>query len=313
MRKLLNLDPIRDVIDKSCRSSNQGGLSDGFWRRLTAAAVWSSESIGLGSAMDTQCGSKMASSCAVASMMLAFAGTGATAADLPMKASQPTTYQWSGCYVGLNLGGGASGTNFNTAVDPGTHLLAPDPGVVALSGSGGHSGDGPLAGGQAGCNLQSGLLVVGLEGDFDYFHSNPWFSNNSNTLSDGVTPFTIGQSLTTNYLATIRPRIGIAADRNLAYITAGVAFTRVSYLGELQRRRRPSRQRKRGCIEVAGGLGRRRRLGTCLRRSLDFPRRISLRELPDGQRGGRDNRRRRGCQYAARFQRFGRPSFFAPA
>jgi outer membrane immunogenic protein len=230
MRKLLNLDPIRDVIDKSCRSSNQGGLSDGFWRRLTAAAVWSSESIGLGSAMDTQCGSKMASSCAVASMMLAFAGTGATAADLPMKASQPTTYQWSGCYVGLNLGGGASGTNFNTAVDPGTHLLAPDPGVVDLSGSGGHSGDGPLAGGQAGCNLQSGLLVVGLEGDFDYFHSNPWFSNNSNTLSDGVTPFTIGQSLTTNYLATIRPRIGIAADRDLAYITGGVAFTRVSYL-----------------------------------------------------------------------------------
>jgi outer membrane immunogenic protein len=147
-----------------------------------------------------------------------------------MKAPQQPTYQWSGCYVGLNLGGGASGTNFDSAVDPGTHLLDPDPAVVAGSGSGAHSGDGLLAGGQAGCNLQSGMLVAGLEGDFDYFHSNAWFSNGSNTLSDGVTPFTIKQSLTTNYLATIRPRVGIAADQNLAYLTAGVAFTRVSYL-----------------------------------------------------------------------------------
>jgi outer membrane immunogenic protein len=230
MRKLLNFDPIRDIVNKSCRSTNRGGLRDWFWRRPVTAAIPSSGPIDVGSAMGAKCRSKRAGSGAAASMMLAFVATGAAAADMPMKAPQPTTYQWSGCYVGLNLGGGASGTNFNSAVDPGTHLLAPDPGVVAASGSGGHSGDGLLAGGQAGCNMQSGLLVVGLEGDFDYFHSNPFFSNNSISLSDGVTPFTIGQSLTTNYLATIRPRIGIAADRNLAYITAGVAFTRVSYL-----------------------------------------------------------------------------------
>ena len=62
------------------------------------------------------------------------------------------------------------------------------------------------------------------------FRSHPFFSNNSNTLSDGVTPFTLGQSITTNYLATIRPRIGIAADRDFTYVTAGAAFTRVSYL-----------------------------------------------------------------------------------
>ena len=127
-------------------------------------------------------------------MMLACVATGASAADMPMKAPQQSAYQWSGCYVGVNFGGGASGTNFNSAVDPGTHLLGADPAVVAGSGTGGHGGDGVLAGGQAGCNLQSGLLVVGLEGDFDYFHSNAWFSNNSNTLSDGVTPFTITQS-----------------------------------------------------------------------------------------------------------------------
>jgi outer membrane immunogenic protein len=160
---------------------------------------------------------------------LAFGSTAAGAADLAVKTPVAPAYQWTGCYVGLNLGGGASGTNFSSSVDPGTHLLGADPAVVAASGGGGANREGILAGGQAGCNWQTGTLVLGLEGDFDYFHSNPNFGNNTNTLSDGVTPFTISQSLTTNYLGTVRPRIGIGADRNLAYITGGVAFTRVSY------------------------------------------------------------------------------------
>ena len=166
----------------------------------------------------------------VTTTMALSSGTGAAiAADMPSKAPEAPAYQWSGCYVGVNLGGGARGTNFTSTIDSGTHLLGADPALVAADGSGAANATAVLAGGQAGCNWQSGLLVLGLEGDFDYFHSNPGFSNNTNTLSDGVTPFTISQSLTSNYLATVRPRIGVGADRNLAYITGGVAFTRVTY------------------------------------------------------------------------------------
>jgi outer membrane immunogenic protein len=166
-----------------------------------------------------------------ATIIIGLASTAASAADMamPMKAAPAPVYRWSGCYVGLNVGGGATGSNFSTGVDPGTYLGGADPATVAATGTGSHGGDGPLAGGQAGCNWQSGLLVFGLEGDFDYFHSNPFFENNTQTLSDGVTPFNIKQSLSTKYLATIRPRIGIAADRNLAYLTGGAAFTRASY------------------------------------------------------------------------------------
>jgi outer membrane immunogenic protein len=128
----------------------------------------------------------------------------------------------------VNLGGGASGTNFGSTVDPGTYLGAGDAATVSGSGSGGANANGVLAGGQVGCNLQSGTLVYGLEGDFYYFHSNPKFTNDTTTLADGNT-FAVSQSLTTNFLATVRPRIGIAADRNLAYITGGAAFTRISY------------------------------------------------------------------------------------
>ncbi|MGO9399694.1 MAG: outer membrane protein [Xanthobacteraceae bacterium] len=171
----------------------------------------------------------LAASVVTASLILACGSPTARAADLAVKAPETPTYQWSGCYAGLNLGGGTSGTNFTSTVGPGTHLLGADPTVVAASGGGGANADGVLAGGQVGCNWQHGTLVLGLEGDFDYFRSKPNFSNNTNTLSDGVTPFTISQSLTTDYLATVRPRIGIGADRNLAYITGGVAFGRVSY------------------------------------------------------------------------------------
>ncbi len=164
---------------------------------------------------------------------IAFAGPAgmASAADLPMKAaSQPSVYQWAGCYVGANVGGGGSASNFTMGIDPGTHLGGPDIASVVGNGLNSHGEDGPLAGGQIGCNYQSGLLVAGIEGDFDYFHSNPWFTNNTLTLSDGVTPATLTQSNNVNYFATIRPRIGIAADRNLAYLTAGVAFSHINYV-----------------------------------------------------------------------------------
>ncbi len=41
-----------------------------------------------------------------------------------------------------------------------------------------------LGGGQAGCNWQTGTVVYGLEGDFDYFHGNENFYNNTNPLPD---------------------------------------------------------------------------------------------------------------------------------
>jgi len=149
--------------------------------------------------------------------------------NMPMKAPPAPVYQWTGCYVGLNGGGGAASSSYTSTVDPGTHLLLPDPALVSAAGTGSMSGSNFLGGGQAGCNYQTGTLVYGLEGDFDYFHNTVQFINPFNTLSDGVTPFTITQSLKTEYFATMRPRIGIAADRNLAYITGCVAFTKASY------------------------------------------------------------------------------------
>ncbi len=179
--------------------------------------------------------SRAASGPAISLMMLgavvlaALPAEQAKAADMPVKAAAPAPYNWSGCYAGVNAGAGMASSDFGSTVDNGTHLVGADPGVVGLAGIGSANSTGFAGGGQAGCNLQSSNLVYGLEGDIDYFHGHSRLSNGTNTLSDGVTPFTINQSATTNFIATIRPRIGIAADRNLAYLTGGVAFTSVNY------------------------------------------------------------------------------------
>ena len=165
-------------------------------------------------------------------MAIVYGTTAAVAADMsmPTKAEPAPAYQWSGCYVGGNAGYGGPGVNFSTTVIPFTYLDATDSGWVNTSGGGSRNQTDFVGGGHVGCNWQTGTLVLGLEGDFDWLHSNPNYTNNTNTLIDraGV-PFAIGQSLTTNYLTTVRPRIGIAADRNLAYITGGVAFTNANY------------------------------------------------------------------------------------
>jgi outer membrane immunogenic protein len=155
----------------------------------------------------------------------------ALAADLqmPVKAPAPSAYNWGGCYAGLNAGGGSSGTNFTSSVGTGTHLADADAALVGGVATASANAAGFLGGGQVGCNWQSGMIVYGLEGDFDYFRSNPQSVPVNGTLSDGVTPFTSMQSLRTDFFATVRPRIGVAADRNLAYITGGAAFSHASY------------------------------------------------------------------------------------
>jgi len=165
--------------------------------------------------------------CALAPLLCIAVAT-AQAADSAANAATQRPYNWGGCYVGLNAGAGAGGSSFTTAIAPGSHLGSADAELVDTAGNGSANATSFLGGGQAGCNWQSGTFVFGLEADIAYFNNNPQFANATNTLSRGNT-FGVTQSLKTDYFATVRPRIGIAADRNLAYITGGVAFSNASY------------------------------------------------------------------------------------
>lgn len=144
----------------------------------------------------------------VASALIAAAATGAQAADLgsprmPIAAAVVApAFTWTGFYGGLNVGIGFVNTNLG-----------------ALSGGNlPGSATGLVAGGQIGFNYQMNNLVLGIEGDLGYF----------GTQRRGTpVPFAAVQvqsSWRTTWDASIRGRLGFAADRTLFYVTGGVAF-----------------------------------------------------------------------------------------
>ena len=151
------------------------------------------------------------------------AGIGAaSAADMAVKARPlpPPVYSWTGCYIGFSAGGKGVRTR-DTVNKPGI------PQIAASSVYLGELEDATwIAGGQVGCNYQTGNWVFGIEGDA---HGQRW--GVQSTLVGPFFPpgFAFGDTfeLHSDWQASARGRVGYANDRALFYVTGGAAFTEV--------------------------------------------------------------------------------------
>lgn len=131
----------------------------------------------------------------------------ATAADLaPVASPAQAVFSWTGFYVGANGGAGmARGRSTLTA-----------PGFVSTST--GDVGSGGVAGGQVGANWQTGILVLGVEADYQW-------SGISRTTAIGCgIGCVVTEKVGMTGFGTVRGRIGTAFDRVLVYATAGGAW-----------------------------------------------------------------------------------------
>ena len=149
----------------------------------------------------------------------------ASAADLPVKApavAVTPAYNWTGFYVGANFGygwGTLSSENGSTTYNiPGFGI------VVASNRSDSENPTGIIGGGQIGYNWQIDKLVLGLEADLD---------GSGQTVSNSVTianctfaagSCTVSGTVKIDWFATVRGRVGFAADRWLFYATAGYGW-----------------------------------------------------------------------------------------
>jgi outer membrane immunogenic protein len=133
----------------------------------------------------------------------------ANAADLPTKAPPPAApvyvpYNWTGFYIGGNVGGAwANGS------------ITDD--VAGFSFSTSHSGF--LGGGQVGFNYQVSNIVLGVEGDFDWTSLNAT-GNSVFFPGIGAGAFLQG-SANTKWISTVAARLGVAYDRWLFYAKGG--------------------------------------------------------------------------------------------
>ncbi len=151
-----------------------------------------------------------------AAALLAIQCAGAVAADLPpaptaykSPAVVPPIYNWTGLYVGVNAGYG-SGTQ-----DP-LGLFSDD--FARFS----YSMSGAMAGGTAGAQIQSGHVVLGLEGDIDWTNLKGAGTGSVTKLGVFQGTATIASNIT--MIDTLRARVGYAQDNWLFYGTVGVAM-----------------------------------------------------------------------------------------
>jgi outer membrane immunogenic protein len=161
----------------------------------------------------------------VAAVPLALSTVIAAAADWPRPAKVPAYtpapapmrafYDWTGFYVGGNLGGGWA--NVRTDFGAGGATFA----------TGNDSLSGVLGGLQLGYNWQTGPAVFGLEADFQY-------SGVSGQLDAPTCPAAVCGVATTAsikhklpWFGTVRGRVGYAQDTWMIYGTGGWAYARL--------------------------------------------------------------------------------------
>jgi outer membrane immunogenic protein len=142
---------------------------------------------------------------------IAVASQAAHAADMPVRQplpeqmpvkAMPPIFNWSGFYTGLHAGYGWGRSSHS---------------APALGGATGNfDADGWLLGGLLGVNYQVGQTVWGVEADMNW-------TDFSGSTSCGVETC----STSTDWLGTVRGRLGYAVDRFMPYVTGGVAFGKV--------------------------------------------------------------------------------------
>jgi outer membrane immunogenic protein len=170
---------------------------------------------------------------AISVAALAFSGS-AFAADMAVKAPPappPPAYNWTGAYIGANIGGGWSDRNVSYSPN--------DPLAAALFGGAGGAPpaaslkeSGVLGGLQLGYNWRFNRnWLVGLETDFDWSGvKGSGFSGG--VLTGGAVPFTNTVSERVDWFGTARARLGYLPTNNLlTYITGGFAYGRIQTTG----------------------------------------------------------------------------------
>ena len=169
---------------------------------------------------------------AVASIVLGTAS--AQAADLAAQYTKAPVmapaYNWTGFYVGGNVGGqwGNADLNTSTIWTPAGYFAASSVPAINTVGAQGVNSSSVTGGFTAGYNWQVNHAVLGLEGDINYFGFKGSASSTALYPCCAPTTFTVNSSVSADWLATIRGRIGFLATPSwLIYATGGAAIAEV--------------------------------------------------------------------------------------
>ena len=171
---------------------------------------------------------------ALAISVVLFGTASALAADLaPSYTKAPvmaSVYNWTGFYVGGNVGGqwGSADPSTSTVFSPTGYFATSSVPAIGTVGAQNVSSSSVTGGFTAGYNWQVSRVVLGLEGDINYFGFKGSATGTALYPCCAPTNFTVSSSVSSDWLATIRGRIGLLATPNwLLYATGGAAIADV--------------------------------------------------------------------------------------
>jgi outer membrane immunogenic protein len=141
-------------------------------------------------------------------------------------------YDWTGFYVGGNLGASWGDTSLDIEAGPGASgivLPAVDAGLINGLDTDDDNKTSFTGGLELGYNYQSGSIVFGLESDLSFLDLD---QQRTVTVPSGLLinpPVTYGldQRVKTEWLWTLRPRLGYASGPWMVYATGGIATTKI--------------------------------------------------------------------------------------
>lgn len=139
-------------------------------------------------------------------------------------------YNWTGVYAGLNagVGIGSSDAKTTTVFSPTGYFATSSVPAIASAGDQNLNNTNFIGGAQVGYNQQFGKWVLGGELDFNFMNINDSKSCTEVYPCCAPTTFTIKSSVDTDWLFTLRPRIGYASNNWLFYATGGLAVTKLN-------------------------------------------------------------------------------------
>ena len=130
-------------------------------------------------------------------------------------------WNWTGFYVGADVGGAWGSGSVNGVVPPTSAMISSARTLEAAIDHGSFSDSAVFGGGQIGYNIQSGSFVFGAEASLDDLNTST--KRDTGLVTDGSHIGRTNDELSVGRLFTVRGKVGYAFDRALLYFTGGWA------------------------------------------------------------------------------------------
>lgn len=156
----------------------------------------------------------------------------AAAAVAGSAAAQDDSDYWSGFYAGANIGGSWSDTSTRLNATRNGASVVPPADIDQINRiSHDNKNDGAFTGGiEGGYNYRIGTnWLVGLETDFGFLNLKQDRNQAFVSTAPGNPTFTVNQQVKTDWMWTVRPRVGYVNNNWMVYATGGMAMSHIKY------------------------------------------------------------------------------------